>query len=117
MKSRYLFLILVVGLIVIFALASPNSEEPVPIDFCDTILTFDDDVNDQCSDRFYWDMADVCAITDPDTDEETCVLSTIAAIWQVCLDYEEEFDVPQDICLYGQAKNFKKDFEKWEKNN
>lgn len=102
------------GLLVIFVgalLVIPGESDSE--NFCDTILSFDEDVDDICAKQFEKEIRESCSMHEPSLDEDDCLSQVTLLLIDDCVNTEETFGVDKNICMYKKMKNFQDDLEKW----
>lgn len=96
-----------VGLSVLF----PGESKPV--DFCDTILTFDGDIDNICTERFENEIRKTCNTHEPNISEDVCLSEVKLLLIDDCIATEERLGIDKNICIYKKMKNFEDDLERW----
>lgn len=125
-----LFAVITFGLSFIPAEELRNSEnksekitvENNNVDFCDTIVSFEFDIDGQCAERFEEEIWQSCKAeilrtdsADAEMDTNICFIHTLGLLEERCIGYEDTFGITENVCLFKSMKNFKDDFEEWEK--
>ena len=96
-----------VGLSVLF----PGESKPQ--DFCDTILSFDEDPDGICAQKFKEQIRNACITHEPQISEEQCLSQVTLLLVDDCINTEQTLGIDKNICLYKKMKNFEGDLERW----
>jgi len=105
---------MIIFLVILFiGIASIPSGEEKPQDFCNTILTFDDDADNVCAERFENEIREACNTHEPNISENTCISEVTLLLIDDCIATEERLGIDKNVCIYKKMKNFNDDLEKW----
>lgn len=113
MKRKILLAIGVIFSLGLIVSAISSDEEVKPVDFCDTILTFDGDIDDVCAKRFEKEIRQACNEQEPNISENECVSQVTLLLIEDCVNTEKTLGIDKNVCIYKKMKNFKDDLERW----